>query len=74
VDSLQYVPLLDDVMQVRLHELEHKVKVLVIGSSMHVQQTDYVWMVSKFFEEDNFPADRQLDGWMDGAMDGRQFD
>ena len=58
VDPLEDVSLLDDVVQVRLHELEHQVEVLVVGRSMDIQELDDVWVASKLFQKDNFPANR----------------
>ena len=58
VDPLEDVSLLDDVVQVRLHELEHQVEVLVVGRSMDIQELDDVWVAPKLFQKDNFPANR----------------
>ena len=56
VDPLEDVSLLDDVVQVRLHELEHQVEVLVVGRSMDIQELDDVWVAPKLFQKDDFPA------------------
>ena len=56
VDPLEDVSLLDDVVQVRLHELEHQVEVLVIRCSVDIQELDDVWVAPKLFQKDNFPA------------------
>ena len=58
MDPLEDVSLLDDVVQVRLHELEHQVEVLVVGRSVDIQELDDVWVASKLFQKDNFPANR----------------
>ena len=59
VDPLEDVSLLDDVVQVRLHELEHQVEVLVICCSVDIQELDDVWVAPKLFQKDNFPEERQ---------------
>ena len=60
VDPLEDVSLLDDVVQVRLHELEHEVEVLVVRRSVDIQQLDDVWVAPKLFQKDNFPASWSL--------------
>ena len=60
MDPLEDVSLLDDVVQVRLHELEHQVEVLVVGRSMDIQELDDVWVAPKLFQKDNFPASWSL--------------
>ena len=59
VDPLEDVSLLDDVVQVRLHELKHQVEVLVIRCSVDIQELDDVWVAPKLFQKDNFPEERQ---------------
>ena len=59
MDPLEDVSLLDDVVQVRLHELEHQVEVLVIRGSVDIQELDDVWVAPKLFQKDNFPEERQ---------------
>ena len=60
VDPLEDVSLLDDVVQVRLHELEHQVEVLVVCCSVDIQELDDVWVAPKLFQKDNFPASWSL--------------
>ena len=59
MDPLEDVSLLDDVVQVRLHELEHQVEVLVIRCSVDIQELDDVWVAPKLFQKDNFPEETQ---------------
>ena len=56
MDALEDVALLDHVVEVGLHELEDEVEVLVVGSPVHVQQLDDVWVAPKLFQKDDFPA------------------
>ena len=56
MDPLQDVPLLDHMVQVRLHELKHQVEVFVIRRPMDIQELDDVWVAPKLFQKDNFPA------------------
>ena len=60
VDPLEDVSLLDDMVQVGLHELEHQVEVLVVRRSVNIQQLDYVWVATKLFQKDNFPATSEV--------------
>ena len=55
VDPLEDAALLDDVVKVSLHELEHQVQILVVGGAVHVEQLDNVRVVPKLFQEHNFP-------------------
>ena len=55
MDALEDVALLDHVVEVGLHELEDEVEVLVVGSPVHVQQLDDVWVAPKLFQKDYFP-------------------
>ena len=52
VDALENVALLDDMVQVCLHELEDQIEILFVGCPVHVQQSDDVGVRPKLFQED----------------------
>ena len=58
MDAFEDVSFLDDMMEIRLHELKDEVKVLVIGRPVHVQQPDYVWVAAELLQEDDLPETR----------------
>ena len=42
-------------MQIRLHEVEHKIKILIIFCSDQILEPDYVGIAIEFPEENHFP-------------------